>query len=408
MSANGATATTLSSPYQPDQKLTIHAHTPPHPYGRDYKNRETIRKPICGLVDWDGQHKLDHLTFVLGNPPVDTAPPAVPKSHSLLIDRIISHKPKKKGGGPFVVSCFLDSDRSCRYVAKIYDGLEYRLADRGDGADDCMYRADMDYSREATAYESIPSRFQGDIVPRYFGSWTFTLPLPVVNGTTIQRRPVRMILIEYIDGESMREAILRAIPSEPTLTVLDYSLLPPEEERLNLLARAIEAETAIMWYAGVRHGDLAPRNIMISRPVHVDAPVRVVLIDFNVAHVLKLSESGRRALALQEPGSLPPSPIQRYWPGSDFTRGCKFDGWIPQSWRVDIDVSQEKALEWLVGQWNGSPDYQPLSGTFFLRLTHFEMSGIGRRCLLILQAEALQAKLEKGTTTCPEAESKKQ
>lgn len=54
-------------------------------------------------------------------------------------------------------------------MAKSYDGFEYNLSETENG-DDCMYRADLDYSREAAASVAIPSRFQGSIVPRYFGS----------------------------------------------------------------------------------------------------------------------------------------------------------------------------------------------------------------------------------------------
>jgi hypothetical protein len=193
-------------------------------------------------------------------------------------------------------------------VAKIYDGFEYRLAN---DRDDCMYLADKDYDREAAAYENIPQRFQGDIVPRYHGSWTFSLSVDAKAGTSIQQRPVRMILIEYIEGESMLQYILRAITNKKpgkaqfNFTSINYSLLPPEKERLEVLARIVEAETALWWYAGVEQNDLSPWNTMITRTADGASLRRVVLIDFNISHV---SESGRRVLSRHTPGALPASP----------------------------------------------------------------------------------------------------
>ncbi|KAL2134720.1 hypothetical protein VTI74DRAFT_11040 [Chaetomium olivicolor] len=61
-------------------------------------------------------------------------------------------------------------------------------------------------AREAATYEAIPACFQGDMVPRYYGSWTFPLP----TGTPGQQGWVRMILIEYVYGECMRDVMLHA------------------------------------------------------------------------------------------------------------------------------------------------------------------------------------------------------
>jgi hypothetical protein len=112
------------------------------------------------LVDDDGEHRVDHVSFVLSNPPLGTPVPAETKSHVLTIVGNIHHRLKDLGGGPYVVSCYLDTDESCQYVAKIYDGFEYALA-KSENGNDCMWRADLDYSREAAAYESLPLRFQG-------------------------------------------------------------------------------------------------------------------------------------------------------------------------------------------------------------------------------------------------------
>src|SRR5690606_2083066 len=99
--------------------------------------------------------------------------------------------------GPLLFRCSLDDDVSPKYVAKVFDGLCYPLADPW--GFDCMYLADMHYSREARAYQEIPLSLQGSGVPKYFGSWTFS----VTKGA--EARSVRMVLLEYIDGESVQD-----------------------------------------------------------------------------------------------------------------------------------------------------------------------------------------------------------
>lgn len=230
-----------------------------------------------------------------------------------------------------------------------------------------MYWADMHYSREAAAYESIPLRFHGSVVPRYFGSWTFSMPV----GLSGRRRWVRMILIEYVDGECMLDTILRARGAtrskpDPGLVRVDYRLLPPEEERLDILARIVESETAVWWYGGVQHGDVAPRNVIISRSGAFNGVSRVTIIDFNAAYVLHHSDRGRRTIADLGLGKgLPISPIERYWNGSAFACGGEYGAWVPESWGTGGQRSSYiRAAEWLVHRWRASPNFQPPSESF--------------------------------------------
>ena len=90
-------------------------------------------------------------------------------------------------------------------MAKIYDGVDYPFKDYMDL--DCMYLADRDYSCEAAAYQTIPLNLQGSIVPRYFGSWTFSVETGV---SSCPHRYVRLILLEHVGGECVLDMILRA------------------------------------------------------------------------------------------------------------------------------------------------------------------------------------------------------
>jgi len=343
------------SPYRPGVTLDIQAHIPPPPFGRDYRNEDTIRRPVYGLSADKGNDRLD---FALSHPPLETPPHLPTKSHVLTVLEKIDRRQERVScyGGPHLVRCYLDSDESCHYVAKIYDGVNYPLSGPGPRGYDCMYRADQDYSREASAYQNIPLDMQGSIVPRYFGSWTFS----VETGVCGLRRCVRMILLEHVDGECMLDMILRAkgvtqtdLPAELfDILPIDHGLLPPELERLDILAGVIEAEIMLL-HAGIAHRDTAPRNVLISRSMK-----RVILIDFNKSRVYKCYESGRRFLESQGPNLLPISPIQRYWNSSEFVD--EFGLWVPQSWLTHKD----NVLNWLCTRWGVSTKFACLSKDF--------------------------------------------
>jgi hypothetical protein len=346
------------SPYRPGVELVIQAHIPPPPFGSDYRNEDAVRRPVSGLL---ADNLVDKLDFALSNPPLETSPPKQAKSHVLTVLGKIDRQSRVLGkdqvhcyGGPHLVRCYLDSDKSRYYVAKIYDGIDYPLSDyRGY---DCMYLADRDYSREAAAYENMPLSLQGSIVPYYFGSWTFS----VETGMHRLRRCVRLILLEHIDSECMLDMILRAkgvtqtnLPAELFDTLpIDYQLLPPEPARLDVLASIVEADITLLC-AGIAYRDIAPQNVLISH-----SPERIILVDFTQSRVYKCYEFGRQVLKSWGPNPMPISPIQRYWKSSLFTD--EFAGWIPKSWFAD----EHKVLKWLCVRWGGSTKFAPLSKDF--------------------------------------------
>ena len=339
-------------PYRPGGTLVIQTHTPPPPIAARYKTGYSIRKPIRGL---SANPFIDRMDFALFHPPLDTPRPREAISRLLTIVEKIDRREQGIVGGAHVVTCYLDSDKSRLYVAKIYDGIDYPLTDRGDC--DFMYMADRDYSCEAAAYNAMPSKLQGSIVPRYFGSWTCSIQ------TGVPDRPyrcVRLILLEYIKGECMLDMILCAQrvtqPTQPKAAYdtlpINYKLLPPEPERLNILASIIEAEITL-FKAGINHRDLAPRNVLISH-----SPTRVVLIDFALSTVFNCYPRGREFLRSQERYALPISPIERYWNSSCF--GHEFGAWCPKAWLTDEDG----AKKWLLQRWGGSTKFQPVAEDF--------------------------------------------
>lgn len=242
---------------------------------------------------------------------------------------------------------------------------------------DCMLDADYDYALEAAAYETMQA-VEGvgkKLVPEYFGGWTFPLDTGDKNRP---QRWVRIILLEFVEGETMLDIMLRARHGDK----LHYSLLPSEDFRLRVLKNMFEAQISIWWDAEVKHEDLEPRNVIVK------GDGSVVIVDFNQAEVYKLfdndldssSNSQLRAHPKywdDEP-ALPLSPIEWNWPvtpvGRFLTEPWEHDNpladWIPKQWLQDADL----AAEWLLETWEStlSKKYRPLSDDFLNHSGHEE------------------------------------
>ena len=211
-------------------------------------------------------------------------------------------------------------------VAKIFDPLYYAaLGEYSGERDDVVGLADRDYTREAAAYEELRD-FWGTIIPDYYGSWTCDIATNTNSGPVM--RPVRLVFMELINGFCMRDF------DPKNLT---------EEERSNIMVKAIEVETTMIFRGGVKHRDFTPRNILFSGIDLASPKLRVVAIDFNISVVIRLTEWRRMK------GTLPVSPIER-WSGAliDFAAF----GWIP--------YDEEEEQEWFWKHFGGSPFYQPL------------------------------------------------
>lgn len=236
-------------------------------------------------------------------------------------------------------------------VAKIYDPLYYSFsASLGSVPVDVVCRAESDYSSEAAAYEHLDEvHLTGGFAPKYFGSWTFTLPLKVSNKT--HQRSVRLVLMEYIDGISMLNVFAqnRGPHQDRDAFHLDLGY------RLEVLARVMDGVVR-QCHAGLCQRDLAPRNIMLSPPPqqhsgHTKPPSRVVLIDYNTSLVYKKS---KKTPGWTNTRKLPMNPMQYFWNYS-----LEFAGWTPPEWYHHRDLFQK----WLVDQFGGErrSHYDPVS-----------------------------------------------
>jgi serine/threonine protein kinase len=294
-------------PYTVGQTFTVRRHIPPAPFMSPYPNR---RPPFP-----DNLQKLTQLEYCLSWHPLEG---------STCDDVTFSFTITKEvrvcdGRGAQVV--VVNGD----LVAKIYDPLFYPPYENSSTRDDVMMVADYDYTREAAAYNELRGPLEGTIIPRYHGSWTCDITVDTPSGP--RKRPVRLILMEFIGGVCMQD--------------LDPNDLT-EEERSNIMVKAIAAENAIAFH-GVQHKDFAPRNVLCSGDLG-SPDLRVTIIDFNVSVVPRL-------VYCQPPNDshqLPVSPIKRW------------RRWRPQFGEEWLPPTREEFNKWLWKHWGGSPLYRPV------------------------------------------------
>lgn len=317
------------NPYSKGQSFEIRKHAACPPFGEDYPYYEGVRE--CA-----SERELRGKTLVelcLDHPPFEGFTAADQEARIL---EIVEELRVKDDGGAQIVVCRFSGDKE-QFVAKIYDPLYYGFADRmwSDRPRDVTYEADRDYSREVAAYSELDGELGGTDIPKYHGSWTFQLPLDVPDGRKI--RDVRLILIEHIKGRPMTDLKPDAFS---------------ESVGLDLVRRMIEAEVRVQ-FAGVRHGDVSQRNIMVCL-AEPDKIERVALIDFNFAVVIRLDnfEQQFSGLKRRPKAKKPPNPIDMWWSGALYGVAGE---WFPKSWELRLRACQE----WLYENYGKSEVYEP-------------------------------------------------
>jgi serine/threonine protein kinase len=121
------------------------------------------------------------------------------------------------------------------------------------------FSVDHAYTHESAVYTKIAD-CQGSIIPKYYGS--FSLSLPIENH--INFREIRLILIENIPGISMQNL-------SPSNFI--------KSERQMIMKAIIDSETAL-YNRDIVHRDIHPGNILILSSDHAR---KVVLVDFGLS-----------------------------------------------------------------------------------------------------------------------------
>jgi hypothetical protein len=324
-------------PYIAGFTVPIRRHVPRRPFGDDYGHGTKPYLPREYLFS------VTQSELVVNNPPLDSDPPSQihPETASLIITA-----PTVIGSahGAQIATCTIvpqngTGSKPLQAVVKIYDALYYRFSmSLINEPRDVVLQADQDYSREAAAYEFLQRVGQtAAFAPEYHGSWTFELPITYKGH--VQKRPVRMIVIERLDGTTLRNALVR----NDIHNVKD-AFHYPEEYRLEILARAMEG-LAHQLYLGVDQSDFAGRNVMIVPDTESKAeqitvaglPLpRVVLIDYNNSYVFSLLKQ-----PVHQDSSRPCNPLLFFWD----TLLYGFSGWIPHEWQHSRKLMQQWLLQ---------------------------------------------------------------
>lgn len=201
-----------------------------------------------------------------------------------------------------------------------------------------MHQADEDYEKEAAAYERLQKHgTTGSFAPDYYGSWTFRLPITV--GGRLQHRSVQMILIETLNGVSIQDT--RVLNNSDRGEGTD-SFHYPEEYRLEVLSRAMDGYVKQL-KIGLDQCDFTGRNVMLVANSTEDDKVaglilpRVVLVDYNIADVVKMPH--------EQADWLPANLAAVFW--NEYL-WQDFGGWVPKEWHNW--VTQQ---DWLLQRFNG-------------------------------------------------------
>lgn len=179
-------------------------------------------------------------------------------------------------------------------------------------------------------------------VTEFYGSWTFNLPI-TSNGVVCQR-PVRMVLVEQIEGVDLQSSLIHN-------DYVDYRRIDafhlPEDYRLQVLARILEIHARCL-HLGVDHGDLVSRNVMLATDTSAELSTghntiitipRVVLVDFNVSAVYSGTTLGKHYWGGV---NRPANPLEVCW---HQCLAVNFEGWTPREWEDSHRLQQQWLLE---------------------------------------------------------------
>lgn len=317
-------AEVLQCPYVLGATFTAHRHQPPPPFGGNYSSRSRPNQ--------DDLRDVSQLEWCITNPPA-AGSTIINEAYTFTIISTI------RTGSDCGAQLVRTNDG---LVAKIYDPLFYSFRNRmcSRFRVDVAFDADSDYAREAAAYQALQGTFAEDnITARYHKSWTIDIVTNLKGKDVI--RAVRLILVEYVPGTPMADI-------DPD------SLTAEEKERI--MFKVIEADYDLR-RAGVKHEDIAPRNIILSdRPDTTDTHLRVIFVDLGHSTVFKI-RFGRPALWEML------NPLFEWSSPSEWTSM----GWVPDNGEEGVNKRWElwgegrdgkyTRVERDSGDWSGRPIY---------------------------------------------------
>ncbi|CAN6666798.1 hypothetical protein TRVA0_038S01002 [Trichomonascus vanleenenianus] len=163
-----------------------------------------------------------------------------------------------------VVLVEVHSEQDCELqgrelVAKFYDPLY--ISD-GEGCLDRFRIVDRHYTYEVRAYRDL-HELQGSLIPKFYGSFSVDVPIPLLSKT----REVRLILLEYIPGLTMKQFCTSKIP---------------QEVRKQVMKKVIDIESSV-YKRDVLLREVWPENVII-RETEFPREIHLVFVGFDRAH----------------------------------------------------------------------------------------------------------------------------
>ncbi|KAI6308094.1 hypothetical protein MCOR34_007338 [Pyricularia oryzae] len=348
------------NPYRKGFKTTIYRHEPP--LNDLLVDENDYVGPTPGIKDDRNLH-LKTLVDACLSSAICKGTTFEEQSHQF---EVVDEIAVRTTHGAQIVVCKLDGQTKS-YVAKIYDPLYYsfRNQELPHMPRSTTAQADRDYCNEANVYAGLQhTSLAGNEIPAYHGSFTFDIELDLPEPRGRYMRPVRLIIMEYVEGAKTMENI-------------DPSSLPASL-RLDIMAQLSAASIAIK-NCNVFHNDVCPRNTLIRLPGAVkqekdgdeqgDAlPLRVVIFDFNISEYLwkpkqdrVWNDRGEQEYVL-EPIEFWPNELPRHPTRIDWNDIWEFDGlyrrWWPRSWRKTPSVGRWNA--WLLKHHAATPVWKAI------------------------------------------------
>lgn len=339
----------------------IEPHEAPPPFGDDKLYGSRPRREVSDV----DLKTLKQSALVVSHPPVETSRSATPDGSAPEANHretaqltITSAMRIGYDGGAQVAACKIAQAgrQPFHAVAKIFDALYYRFSNsRAPTPPDVAAQADIDYVAEAAAYRHLARVGEtGASAPKYYGSWT--LKLPIASRGVSQLRPVRLLLIERLEGMN-----LNGLRMQNSLLVRNGpdAFHLPAEYRLEVLARALDSYVRML-HCGIDHGKLAGRNVVLvtentrrwSTAIHPGIP-RVALVDYKGAIVYGRTNMGKHP---HEDLARPVSPLEWFW---TLPLAADFEGWVPREWAS----SQKLQQQWLMRRFGSEgqrASYEPV------------------------------------------------
>ncbi|KAK2764624.1 hypothetical protein CKAH01_04789 [Colletotrichum kahawae] len=347
--------------YSVGETLVLTPHATPNPYGYLYPNPPDLQP--SDMVRSEEEKDFSRFDFVFDpkNRPHHFDDRKQDLNDDKLHVQILEAIPSNRGEGIFVglsLQCRVTKTSmqqpSLRagdsIFMKLYDPLFWWTGSLWDVPLKVTVQADMAFCDEVGAYSFLQQKgLTGfpHLAPEFFGSWTAAVQSTNPRFSD-KLRHVGVLALEYIDGIQLDKLFIPMTgPILSTVKMYKATTTPAsfdtdEDNRMEVMKKLIW-ENMEQEFAGITHGDLHPRSVMVSMrhgDTILDAP-RVLLIGWRTSVIDSISKDPYDPFALF---SKLMHPFNRF----NIIRLHDFLGWISPTWLGRKDAPRDS---WQLHKW---------------------------------------------------------